>query len=86
MSDQIELTARVKTDAQGDEYYVIVSDMPVMIDVSKSVLFIFHPREGDSFAKLVVRPRFPSRSHHRHDHKPEDYASNGHVNGEETHD
>lgn len=58
MSDQVELSARVKTDAQGDDYYVVVSDMPVMIDVSKSVLFIFHPREGDNFAKVIIRPRF----------------------------
>lgn len=74
MSDQIELTARVKTDAQGDEYYVIVSDMPVMIDVSKSVLFIFHPREDQNFAKLVVRPRF-GRNHRPHHDKPEDYGN-----------
>jgi len=65
MADQIELSARVKTDGEGDEYYVVVSDMPAMIDIAKSVIFVFHPREGDDFAKVVIRPRFGRQAQRR---------------------
>lgn len=65
MADQVELSARVKTDGEGDEYYVVVSDMPVMVDIAKSVIFIFHPREGDDFAKVVIRPRFGKYAQNR---------------------
>jgi hypothetical protein len=65
MTDQIELSARVKTDGEGDEYYVVVSDMPALIDIAKSVIFVFHPREGDDFAKVVIRPRFGRQAQRR---------------------
>lgn len=76
MADQVELSARVKTDNQGDEYYVVVSDMPVMIDLAKSVLFVFHPRDGDDFAKLVIRPRF-GRHNQPRDREPRAGEENG---------
>lgn len=76
MADQVELSARVKTDNQGDEYYVVVSDMPVMIDLAKSVLFVFHPRDGDDFAKLVIRPRFGRHPRDREQRAGEENSGN----------
>lgn len=75
MADQIELSARVKTDGEGDEYYVVVSDMPAMIDIAKSVIFVFHPREGDDFAKVVIRPRFGRQAQRRVEGKGESIDS-----------
>lgn len=83
MADQIELSARVKTDGEGDEYYVVVSDMPVMVDLAKTVVFVFHPREGEDFAKIVFRPRFggkyqpKSMREPREGGRPEDGTENG---------
>jgi hypothetical protein len=39
--------------------------MPAMIDIAKSVIFVFHPREGDDFAKVVIRPRFGRQAQRR---------------------
>jgi hypothetical protein len=80
MADQIELSARVKTDGEGDEYYVVVSDMPVMVDLAKSVVFVFHPREGDDFAKLVIRPRFGKYSQPRREPRDGSRPEDGEVN------
>lgn len=68
MQNQIELSADVRVDAKGDEYYVVTPDMPITVDLSKVVLLVFHPPEGGKRGTVVIKPRRPefnrvSRSH-----------------------
>ena len=59
---QIEIPLLEKTDRDGNEYYVGSLDMPVLVDMGKVSLFVFHGTEdGEECPKVVFRTKRPPR-------------------------
>jgi hypothetical protein len=59
MSGQLEIKLVEKEDKNGDEYYIGSTDMPVLVDLSKVTLVVFHPTDDDDRATLILRTRKP---------------------------
>jgi hypothetical protein len=64
--NQLEIPLVVREDKYGDEYYIGSTDLPIMVDLSKVTVLVFHPqdqqKDGPQRATLMLRPRVKNQS------------------------
>lgn len=60
--DQIKIPLALKEDANKDEYMVGTTDLPVFLDMSKSIFLVFFPPENGTVGSLLIRQLRPKKS------------------------
>lgn len=56
MDKQIELSAVVKSDGKGNEYYVVSPETQETVDLSKVTILVFHPNRKGGRATIILKP------------------------------
>jgi hypothetical protein len=54
---QFQFPLSLKIDANGEEYLIGSTDLPMSVDLREATFLVFFPEEGGDKGTLMIRPR-----------------------------